>query len=291
MEKSCQCISFYEDSCSGVPLDNLSILSMLCQEMAFFTQVVINGLGFTNAQFIYNQRHFLDSGLKGMFPTSYDLLKGHLISMVNASNESDYECILTSANNLLQSQTSKNNQDTKDLRVFAENCGIYAEYMISNIVGNCGLHGLTASEQNHTSVLMYLNDGVWGKNNHYNHPILLIKDLLCRQKNQVNKTNAILFGQSKMMDIEICSLKKDQYTNINKQPLQAAQHLNFPEYESHKSTWQKPGTDYELIGSLGTFPVNVQTTRNPDVPPQVFESEGSQRNCLDRRKEEVMCVH
>ncbi len=173
-----------------------------------------------------------------MFPTCHELLKSHLISMVNASNESDYKCILTSANNLLQSQTSKNNQDT-----FAENRGMDAEYMISNIVGKHGLLGSTALEQNHASVLMYLNDGVWGKNNYYNHPITLIKDLFCRQKNHVNKTNAIVFGQSKMMEVETSSLKKDQNTNMNKQLLQAAQHMNFPEYKHHKLAWQKAETE------------------------------------------------
>ncbi len=65
----------------------------------FFNQEIIFELGFTNAKFIYDRWHLLDSGLKGMFPTSCELLKSHLISMAHASSKSDFEHILLSANN------------------------------------------------------------------------------------------------------------------------------------------------------------------------------------------------
>ncbi len=64
-------------------------------------------------------------------------------------------------------------------------------------------------EQNHSSVLQYLNNGYKGKNMYYQHPITLIKDLLRRQKYHIKNTNGILFGQAKKLEIEIVSLKKD----------------------------------------------------------------------------------
>lgn len=84
----------------------------------FFSQEMIVEFGFVNATFIYDWWHLLDSGLKGMFPTSYKLLKSHLISMVHASSVSDFKWILISANKLLDAQTSKNNQDKEDLQLF-----------------------------------------------------------------------------------------------------------------------------------------------------------------------------
>ncbi len=93
----------------------------------FFNQEIIFELGFTNAKFIYDRWHLLDSGLKGMFPTSCELLKSHLISMTHASSKSDFEHILLSANNLLDAQLSKNNQDKEDLTYFQSILGNYAE--------------------------------------------------------------------------------------------------------------------------------------------------------------------
>ncbi len=87
--------------------------------------------GFINATFIYDQWHLLDSGLKGMFQTSYKLLKSHLVSMVHASSKSNFEQILLSANNLLQAQTSKNIQDKEELHIFQSIHGNYAEYKLT----------------------------------------------------------------------------------------------------------------------------------------------------------------
>ncbi len=186
----------------------------------FFTQDMILEFGFVYATFIYDRWHLLDSGLKGMFQTSYELLKSHLVSMVHASSESNFERILLSANNLLQAQTSKNIQDKEDLHIFQSICGNYAEYKLNKIPGNRGLHGSAVSEQNHSSVLQYLNDGYKGKNMYYQHPITLIKDLLHRQKYHINKTYEILFGRAKKLEVEIVSLKKDfSYSQESATPL------------------------------------------------------------------------
>ncbi len=69
--------------------------------------------------------------------------------MVHASSESDFERILISANNLLDAQTSKNNQDKEDLQNFQSICHSYAEYKLNEIPGNRGLHESAPSEQNH----------------------------------------------------------------------------------------------------------------------------------------------
>ncbi len=137
-----------------------------------------------------------DSGLKGIFNTGYELLKSHLTLMVHASSKSDYERILILVKNLLEAWRSKNYQDKEDLGHFQSLRSNYSEYMLKEIIGNRGLHRSAVSDQNHSSILIYLNEGLNGKNMYYQHPITLITDLLCRQKAQINKTNGILFGQA-----------------------------------------------------------------------------------------------
>ncbi len=92
----------------------------------FFNQEVIVELGFVNAKFIYDRWHLLDSRLKGMLNTGYELLKSYLTLMVHASSESDYECILLSAKNLVEAQRSKNYQDKEDLEHFQSLCSNYS---------------------------------------------------------------------------------------------------------------------------------------------------------------------
>lgn len=135
-----------------------------------------------------------------MFPTGYELLKSHIPLMVHTSSESDYECILLSTKNLLEAQTSKNNQDKEDLEHFLSLCCNYSEFMLNEISGNRGLHGSAVSEQNHSSILIYLNYGLKGKNMYYQHPITIIKDLLCRHKTHINKTSGIIIGQAKRLE-------------------------------------------------------------------------------------------
>ncbi len=85
----------------------------------FFSPEVIAELGFPNAKFLYHQWHLLNTGLRGMFLMSYELLMSHLVSMIHALSESDFEQMLLSDNNLLDAQNSKNKQDKEDLKISA----------------------------------------------------------------------------------------------------------------------------------------------------------------------------
>ncbi len=87
--------------------------------------------------------------------------------------------------------------------MFADRHGTFASYCLADIPGNRGLHGNACSEQNHSSVLCYLNDGNKQGNNYCEHPILLIKDLLQRQQRHLKRVNEMLFGMTQKLRVEI----------------------------------------------------------------------------------------
>jgi len=131
----------------------------------FFDQSVIKKMGFTNARFIQDHFHLYDSGLKKIFgPAGYELLKSHLVRMIQAKSEGDFDEIYVAGKNLLENQSKVNGQLLSIFEKFASSRANYAEFCIAEIPGNRGRKGSPISESNHSSVLSYLNDGVKGTN-------------------------------------------------------------------------------------------------------------------------------
>ena len=117
-------------------------------------------LGFTNAKFITDQYHLIDSGLSRKFGKGgSEFLKGHLLRMIHAPTKDDFENTLLSAKELLESLQPRNGQYESDLDEFAELRNTYAKYCLENIPGNQGRHGDQIGESNHSSTLCYLNEG------------------------------------------------------------------------------------------------------------------------------------
>ena len=61
--------------------------------------------------------------------------------------------------------------------------------------GTGGYHGLACSEQNHSSLLVRLNNGHRRKTQFYKDPHTLLKDLLQCDHKHVNKRNYLLPDQ------------------------------------------------------------------------------------------------
>ena len=86
--------NFLATSSPGHPLIDVDTVSA----DGFFDQALIVKLGFVNARFILDQWHLLDSGLMKMFGKSgYELLNEHLIKMIKAQSEIEYNATLTVA--------------------------------------------------------------------------------------------------------------------------------------------------------------------------------------------------
>ena len=76
------------------------------------------------------------------------------------------------------------------------------------IPGTRGEHGSSASESNHSSVLVYFNDGDKHMNTYCEQPITIVKDLFKRQQRSINKFNEMLFGHATEQRIELHRLQQ-----------------------------------------------------------------------------------
>ena len=102
--------------------------------------------------------------------------------MIQLKSAAEFDGIYNAGRNLLENQMEKNGQLMSDFEQFTNNKMQYAEYCISQVPGNRGRKGSAISESNHSSVLIYLNDGVKGTNTYQEHPMILVCDLLARQQ-------------------------------------------------------------------------------------------------------------
>ena len=80
----------------------------------------------------------------------------------------------------------------QDLATFVSRRKTCSKSFIAQLPGNMGRHGSSISESKHSSALVHLNDGNKKGNNFCEHPIVMTREILMRQKNHVNKTNMVL---------------------------------------------------------------------------------------------------
>ena len=287
------CLSkFMEDYSPGRPLSTVEVVS----GDAFFDQDMVVLLGFVNAAFITDQHHLIDSGLDKKFGKGASgILKGHLIAMIRAPTENVFDTTLQSARELLESQTPRNGQWESDLIEFAGLKNTYSQYCLDKIPGNRGRHGNQVSESNHVSALCYLNDGNKKGNTFCEHPIVLIRQLLKRQKKHVNACNGRLFGNSSKLTIERFRLQQAPSTPANMDLINAASALNFYEYEKYKGYQGRANEDLamtqEYDDSIGLTITSVSSVRYPDAPPRIFRRDQDRCDCIERLKDLVMCSH
>ena len=79
------------------------------------------------------------------------------------------------------------------LDIFTKDRGTYAAYNLIAKRGNNGYHNFACSEQNHSSLLVHLNDGHKHKIQYCKYVHTLVKDLLWHEHKYVNKWNNKLY--------------------------------------------------------------------------------------------------
>jgi hypothetical protein len=171
---------FLGKSSPGRPLSEVKIVS----GDGFFDTETIRRLGFTNANFILDQWHFINSGLEKMFgPKGYEILKPYLLAMIHAPDETTFNIIHKDAVSMLESRPCRNGAWEGKLREFVSNHATFASYCIARMPGNRGLHGSASAEQNNSSLLCHLNDGNKNGNNFLHQTVNnLIRETMLRQK-------------------------------------------------------------------------------------------------------------
>ena len=286
-------VDFIGESASGRSKEEVMIVA----GDGFFDQKMCNDtLGFTNAAYITDVWHLLDQGLCKLFGKSgYILLKGNLDGMVNANSEIEFEEYLNSARAVLLSQDKPDQDLMKTLEDFASSRQTYASYCLAELPGSLGRHGNAISESNHSSVISYMNNGQKGGNGYCENLIVLIRDLLKRQKNHVNKTNSKLHGQLQKMKVERANLIGQPSTQQTQDLLTAANVLCLDSYEMYKAASNK--TCNYCINTSYVDPATQQTctavcsTRYTDAPPRLFQSMNSRCGCSERVAYQGMCPH
>ena len=165
---------FLKECAPGLQLSSVAIVA----GDGFFDQQMIVDFEFVNAMFLMDHFHLYDSGLLKYFGQSgYELLKGHLVKMIQAKSVHQFDDVLCAARELLVAQQARNGQLEQDLETFASRRVNFAQYCIDGIPGN---RHHTMSEQQNSSVLCSLNDGNKKGNSFMQKPIDMIAKLLAR---------------------------------------------------------------------------------------------------------------
>ena len=169
---------FLADSAPGCPLSEVDVVA----GDGFFDQDMIVEFGFVNATFIMDHfRLYVSSNLAKIFcKAGYKLLKGHLVKMIQANSEEEFDSVVDTARKFLHAQTPKNGQIKSDPEIFSNKQSSYAQYCLDMIAGNSGLLKSSVSEQNNSSLNTYLNDGNNSSNDYMGKPIDMVSRLLDR---------------------------------------------------------------------------------------------------------------
>ena len=165
--------------------------------------IVTNKFNLPNAVFMADQWHLFDSVLPKRFGDyHYRRIEGHLREMCNATSEHVFDVAYSKAMAMLQNAVNRNGKAEDELKSFKEEKATYASYILCKKRGTRGKHGSSLAESNHSSVLVFLNDGEKKINTYCEEPHTLVKDLFQRQKCHINKWNEELYNDSLKMHIE-----------------------------------------------------------------------------------------
>ena len=130
--------------------------------------------------------------------------------MSYAKDEKAFMDIHSTTKAFINSSTNVNRKSLDNLQQFVNERHMFAQYCLDEMKGSRGRHGSAPSESNHSSVLVFLNDGDKYANAYIEAPHTLIKDLFIRQKRHINKWNKKLFTEDNEMNQEIFKLEQGE---------------------------------------------------------------------------------
>ncbi|KAL7545888.1 hypothetical protein ACHAWF_014596 [Thalassiosira exigua] len=277
---------FLEQYAPGRPLSDVRIVS----GDGFFNRKVIRDMGFVNARLISDHWHLVDSGLELLFGKYvYGMLAGHLVRMIRSNSEKEFSETYESAKNLLAVSDFRSGEAEANLIEFADRKETYAYFELAKIPGNRGLRGSSMAEQNHSSVLVHLNDGDKTANFYCGEPDELIRDLMKRQSRHVRLTNIRLHDNGMKLRIECSKLESKPPIDHVVDLLKACRCLNLPTYERYKSRQKKAREEYTMNEEGGVF--HIRSVLNPEAAPRTFLSLSDRCSCPIRLENEDMCAH
>ncbi|KAL7552459.1 hypothetical protein ACHAWF_016605 [Thalassiosira exigua] len=277
---------FLEQYAPGRSLSDVRIVS----GDGFFSRKAIRDMGFANARLIADHWHLVDSGLEQIFGKYvYGMISSHLVRMIRSNSEKEFNEAYEAAVNLLAVSEFRSGEAEANLKEFADRRETYAFFELARIPGNRGLRGSSMAEQNHSSVLVHLNDGDKTANFYCGEPDELIRDLMKRQSRHVRLTNQRLHDNGMKLRIESSKLQAKPPIDHIVDLLKACRSLNLPTYERYKSRQKKAREEYTMREEGGMF--FIQSVINPEAAPRTFLSLGHRCSCPSHLENEDMCAH
>ena len=126
----------------------------------FFNQEMMQSFGLPNARFVTDYYHLFTTLLPDRFGQSmHNKLESFLKQMADARSESYFETAFKNDTDVLESMPTRNGVAENVLQNYANDRYTCSFYKLQQIKGTRGRRGSAPSEQNHSSVLVHLNDG------------------------------------------------------------------------------------------------------------------------------------
>ena len=281
----------------------------------YFSQQIVNELGFTEAMFISDIYHLREALKKNLslpvygsvrsliyscisFPSmsfilSYIFLLTKVKTYIDSMIYAETEAAFNDAYDLLKQKLPPNNSTVMEyVQIFANERATYAKYLISSYVASNSLRGSNSSEQNHSSIIHHI------KANQRQYKVsmdIFARDLFQRQKKMLSTLNGVLSEMNFARHaIEPTLSTMDGYSEeeVNTLIRAAFQNLNLPSFQQFmidcsysKKYMRDLEGDMVLIRYMGMNANDHRNHRFPKVP-------GTERClCNDRKSRQAMCKH
>ena len=258
---------------------------LVCQEMVTYT------FELPNAHFVLDQWHLCDSILPHRLGRFYfDKISGHLKLMINASSLDNFSKAYNNAMSILHNLPNRNVNAENELTNFMKEKDHYASFVLSKKRSTRGKHGSSISESNHSSVLVWLNDGDKYGNKYTEEPHTLVKDLFLRQQLFINKWNQQLYNEWLQLQSEIKTFN-DSIPQCLKQAIEHHCLVSYLRFKIRASRLH----EYSVENITPTHK-SIQSERYPTASPRnCFKVNGSKyfvcNNCEGSIAYEEQCEH
>ena len=200
-------LDFVFDSASARKRDEVHVIS----GDGFFDESVVTMFDLPKAVYIKDYFHLFDSILLDRFRSYYEPLEDYFRKMVYAETEYEFNEAFKQAQAVSKNLNINGGVDRdleKKLIDFANEKKSYSRFMLKTYKGVMGRKGSSSAEQNHSSVLTYLNDGNKGGSTYCEELYTLVHDLFNRQCMHIRKWNYQLLLDHQVLEGEKSHFQK-----------------------------------------------------------------------------------
>ena len=257
-----------------------------------FNQNSLQKWGLPNAQYMTDQWHLINHTLPKQFGKNiFDYIYTHLKSMCQSHSEDVFNSSYHKAKTQLLTLLPRNIVAEQQLETFASQKSTYARFMLRKIRGSLSRVGSCPSEQNHASVLCFLNDGVKGENRYCADPHILIQDLILRLKGHIERYDHHLANATNQLKIIYHNLNQS-YTSgeIDDTILLDASNMkiSLTAYNLFKIEYNE--SHNYIVSNNSDNCIEVQRI-DSNAPPRIFNDINDKCNCDTAISWMIQCRH